>query len=96
MLKPKRSSLLHRSLLWVSCLSAAVLLVGYAHDKPNRDRLQQRIELNREQHQIPGVSVAVIDNGAIIWAKGFGWADLENGRPVTTKPSSKPNPSPKP
>ena len=85
MLKPKRSSLLHRSLLWVSCLSAAVLLVGYAHDKPDRDRLQQRIELNREQHQIPGVSVAVIDDGAIIWAKGFGWADLENGRPVTTK-----------
>ena len=85
MLKPKRSSILHRSLLWVSCLSAAVLLVGYAHDKPDRDRLQQRIELNREQHQIPGVSVAVIDDGAIIWAKGFGWADLENGRPVTTK-----------
>ena len=85
MLKPKRSSLLHRSLLWVSCLSAAVLLVGYAHDKPDRDRLQQRIELNREQHQIPGVSIAVIDNGEIAWAKGFGWADLENSRPVTTK-----------
>ena len=85
MLKPKRSSILQRSLLWVSCLSAAVLLVGYAHDKPDRDRLQQRIELNREQHQIPGVSVAVIDDGAIVWAKGFGWADLDNNRPVTTK-----------
>ena len=85
MLKPKRSSILQRSLLWVSCLSAAVLLAGYAHDKPDRDRLQQRIELNREQHQIPGVSIAVIDDGAIAWAKGFGWADLESGRPVTTK-----------
>ena len=62
-----------------------MLLVGYAHDKPDRDRLQQRIELNREQHQIPGVSVAVIDDGAIVWAKGFGWADLDNNRPVTTK-----------
>ena len=73
------------SLLWVSCLSAAVLLVGFAHDKPDKDRLQQRIEFNRKQHQIPGASIAVIDDGAIIWAKGFGLADINNNRPVTTK-----------
>ena len=70
---------------WVGCFSAAVLLVGYAHEKPGEDRLQHRIELNREQHQIPGASIAVIDDGAIVWAKGFGWADLDNDRPVTTQ-----------
>ena len=81
---PTRISILRRSLLWVSCLGASALLVGYSQAKPDEDRLQQTIELNRQQHQIPGASVAVIDNGTIAWAKGFGWADLDNNRPVTT------------
>ena len=82
---PTRLSILQRSLLWISCLGASALLVGYGPGKPDRDHLQQKIELNREQHQIPGASVAVIDNGKIVWAKGFGWADLDNNRPVTTQ-----------
>ena len=81
----KTLSILRWSMGCFSCVSAAVLLMGYAHAKPDDDRLQQRIELNRQQHQIPGTSIAVINNGAIVWAKGFGWADLDNNRPVTTQ-----------
>jgi CubicO group peptidase (beta-lactamase class C family) len=33
---------------------------------------------------VPGVSIAVINNGAIEWARGYGLADVESGRPVTT------------
>ena len=33
---------------------------------------------------VPGASVAVGVGGEIIWAEGFGWADVENGVPVTT------------
>ena len=36
-----------------------------------------------EQLQVPGVSIAVIRNGEIEWARGFGMADVESGRPVT-------------
>lgn len=32
---------------------------------------------------LPGVSVAVGVNGALVWAEGFGWADLERRAPVT-------------
>ena len=39
-------------------------------------------ELMRE-HQVPGVSIAVIRNGKIDWARGFGLADVETGRAVT-------------
>ena len=39
-------------------------------------------ELMRE-HQVPGVSIAVIRNGKIDWARGFGIADVETGRAVT-------------
>jgi hypothetical protein len=34
-------------------------------------------------NNIPGVSVAVGVNGRIVWAEGFGWADLEQQVPVT-------------
>ena len=31
---------------------------------------------------LPGLSVAVGDGGAIVWAEGFGWAGLDNKTPV--------------
>ncbi len=46
-------------------------------------QLQQRIEQLRREHDIPGASIAVIDDGQIAWARGFGFADLSSGRPVT-------------
>lgn len=41
-------------------------------------------ELMREHH-VPGVSIAVIRNGTIDWARGFGIADIETGREVTPR-----------
>ena len=32
---------------------------------------------------LPGLSVAVGTGGAIVWAEGFGWADVEDRAPVT-------------
>jgi CubicO group peptidase (beta-lactamase class C family) len=32
---------------------------------------------------VPGVSVAVVQNREFVWSKGFGVADLENGVPAT-------------
>lgn len=34
---------------------------------------------------VPGVSVAVLVDGDIAWARGYGFADLESGRPVTPR-----------
>jgi len=34
------------------------------------------------QQNLPGLSVAVGVDGDIVWAEGFGWADLENQVPV--------------
>lgn len=33
---------------------------------------------------VPGISVAIAGKQGLIWAKGFGWADLENKVPVST------------
>ena len=45
--------------------------------------LQERIDALRQEHGIPGASIAVIDDGEIAWARGFGMADQASGRPVT-------------
>jgi len=37
-----------------------------------------------EAEGMPGASVAVGIGGEIVWSQGFGWADLEEGVPVTT------------
>src|SRR5690349_3186528 len=34
---------------------------------------------------LPGLSVAVAADGAIVWAEGFGWADVEGRDPVTPR-----------
>lgn len=36
-----------------------------------------------EEHELPSVSVAVAKDGRIIWAEGFGWADIDRRIPAT-------------
>jgi len=42
--------------------------------------LQQRMD----HYNVPGLSIAVIDNYQIVWAKGYGYADKSENRRVTT------------
>ena len=48
--------------------------------------LEARTQVVRfmEETQVPGLSIAVMKDGVIIWAQGFGLADLEQGVPVST------------
>ena len=73
------------------CCAAALVMTGLGLvlttqqgcSEPLLTPLQQRIETLRREHDIPGASIAVIKNGRIAWARGFGLADLASGRPVT-------------
>ncbi len=40
------------------------------------------IEERMKHYKVPGVSIAVIQNGRIQWAKGYGYASVEDARPV--------------
>jgi CubicO group peptidase (beta-lactamase class C family) len=35
------------------------------------------------ENNLPGLSVAVARDGEIVWTEGFGWADVEDRKPVT-------------
>jgi CubicO group peptidase (beta-lactamase class C family) len=41
------------------------------------------LEDRMAQLRVPGVSIAVINNGEIEWARGYGMADVASGTPVT-------------
>ncbi|HUR82613.1 MAG TPA: serine hydrolase [Thermoanaerobaculia bacterium] len=42
------------------------------------------VEERLRYYNVPGVSVAVVENGRVIFAKGYGWADAGKKRPMTT------------
>ena len=43
-----------------------------------------RLEDRMRYFNVPGVSIAVVNNGAVEWARGYGVADTESGRPIDT------------
>src|SRR5687767_3253248 len=44
---------------------------------------RQIVRADLIEQSLPGLSVAVGAGGDIVWAEGFGWADLENRVPVS-------------
>jgi len=48
------------------------------------DTLKWSIGQRMNYHTIQGLSIAVVNNFQIEWAKGYGWADKKDKRPVTT------------
>ncbi|TAH38006.1 MAG: hypothetical protein EYC70_05115 [Planctomycetota bacterium] len=45
--------------------------------------LEHRLEQSREELHVPGLAIAVVKDDQVIFAKGFGLADIEQQRPVT-------------
>jgi serine beta-lactamase-like protein LACTB len=60
-----------------------------AHSAPSpqwahaADRGRRLVRASLAEQSLPGLSVAVGVGDDIVWAEGFGWADLESRRPVT-------------
>lgn len=48
------------------------------------DYLDERIPALMKHYDIPGVNIALIKKGKPVWSKAYGYADLEEGRKMTT------------
>lgn len=46
-------------------------------------RFEAELEDLRQELKIPGMSAAIVQDQDLVWAKGFGYADLENGAEAT-------------
>ena len=71
---------------------ALALLAGHAAwarpqpssgDKARLERFERQVESVRARLKIPGLSVAIVKDQDLLWAKGFGFADLESRVPAT-------------
>jgi CubicO group peptidase (beta-lactamase class C family) len=73
------------------CAVPALLLAGCAQQPEpppaapaaTLQELDARIGKSLADAKIPGASVAVIEGGKVVWAKGYGYADLARKTPVT-------------
>lgn len=47
------------------------------------ERARDQMRASVAEQNLPGLSIAVGMNGEIVWAEGFGWADIDRRSPVT-------------
>ena len=81
--------------LWIYVSATAVPLHPNRQDVPvaggqtpkrwaeAADRARELVRTSLVEQNLPGLSVAVGSGDGIVWAEGFGWADLDTKTPVT-------------
>tara|TARA_R110002049_G_scaffold46487_1_gene135101 strand:- start:29618 stop:30823 length:1206 start_codon:yes stop_codon:yes gene_type:complete len=55
---------------------------GIAEQKPT-DPFDQVVQLFMQKHDVPGMSIAIARNNELVYANGFGFADVEHSVPAT-------------
>lgn len=69
---------------------SAFALIGCASEKPDDaafSLFESKLEQYATRYKVPGMSAGVVNDGKLIWTKGFGYADIENKiKPDETTP----------
>ena len=73
----------------VFSLLVAVLMISCVAQEPTEvertvNTLESSIPVLMEQARIPGLQIALIDDGVVVWEEGFGTTNSTGGDPVTT------------
>ena len=76
-----RRNAVHLRALLVACLLAVVPAGAVSQTGPLRG-LDRYIEEAREEWNIPGLAIAVVKDGEVVYAEGFGVRDVRTGVPV--------------
>lgn len=59
--------------------------IGRGDGQVVENYIAQKIEYEMARTHIPGLSIALVDNQKVVWAKGFGLANREKGIPATAQ-----------
>jgi CubicO group peptidase (beta-lactamase class C family) len=70
-------------ILFASTSRKAIRQPAAAPDAERFSRLEQQLDNIRQQLKIPAMSCAIVKDQKVVWAKGLGYADLENKIPAT-------------
>src|SRR5437016_3377624 len=80
----------HARMLLTKAFIVFLLLDSIAFTQQSNLSAEKRTQIEYAVHRfmavyaIPGVSVAIVENGEYEWSGGFGMADLENSVPATS------------
>jgi CubicO group peptidase (beta-lactamase class C family) len=80
-MKPKLFRLL--AILGLTLMAYFSAQAARAHQTTSDPRLDSVVAKAMGTHNVPGASVAVVKNGEVTWARGYGIADPAQGVPVT-------------
>ena len=56
-----------------------------SEDAKRLQRYEKQVDDLRQRLRIPGMSVGIVKDQKLVWAKGFGYADVENKIPATPR-----------
>ncbi|HYG62941.1 MAG TPA: serine hydrolase domain-containing protein [Thermoanaerobaculia bacterium] len=70
-------------LLMIGCLAGCASQPARPGTDPSIEGFAARLDALRQEAKIPGLAVAVVRDGEVVLARGFGYADLEARVPVT-------------
>lgn len=82
--QPSRYFPLVRPLLLIACLAATMVTAPARTDVPDHAMasFDREMEGYLRPREVPGGSLAVVKNGKLVYARGYGWADRERRQPV--------------
>lgn len=76
-----------RRLACLAVFSVALICLSQAQKSrispENRTQIEAAVSKFMSATHVPGVSIAVVEDGKLAWATGFGFADLENNVPAS-------------
>src|SRR5271169_4189373 len=77
-----RSNWIHLAIVIALCSGVCAAQNGKL-SPGKRTQIEAAVSKFMASTHVPGISVAVIENGEYEWASGFGFADLENNAPAS-------------
>lgn len=85
MMRPKSSAMLVLSLLTCSTISlrAEPVVEAAKQYRAVAERLTAFVRGEVKAKNLPALSIALVDDGTIVWARGFGFADPQTKTPAT-------------
>ena len=63
-------------------LAAVLALAGCRHARPSTDDFARRVDAKRAELRIPGLSAAVVSDGRVVMARGFGTSSTDTLYPI--------------
>src|ERR1700694_3308714 len=75
--------LLVLAIVFCGCFVRVSLAQAHQLSAEKRTQIEAAVSKFMASTHVPGVSVAVVENGEYEWGSGFGFADLENNAPAS-------------